>query len=107
MITKKELLTQLEALKIFPKNKLVRELQKQIKLKITKLDTKTRPKKTKSKESTNQSRSVKLQRYHRYIRQIQNNFPNLSYKQIRIQLSRRKKGQDVSIPDVIWQNPSP
>ena len=30
MITKKELLTQLEALKIFPKNKLVRELQKQI-----------------------------------------------------------------------------
>ncbi len=47
MITKKELLTQLEALKIFPKNKLVRELQKQIKLKITKLDTKTRPKKTK------------------------------------------------------------
>ena len=33
MITKKELLTQLEALKIFPKNKLVRELQKQIKLK--------------------------------------------------------------------------
>ncbi len=107
MITKKELLTQLEALKIFPKNKLVRELQKQIKLKIVKLDVKLKTKKTKSKESVNQSRSAKLQRYHRYIRQIQNNFPNLSYKQIRIQLSRRKKGQDVSIPDVIWQNPSP
>ena len=107
MITKKELLTQLEALKIFPKNKLVRELQKQIKLKIVKLDVKLKTKKTKSKESVNQSRSAELQRYHRYIRQIQNNFPNLSYKQIRIQLSRRKKGQDVSIPDVIWQNPSP
>ena len=53
------------------------------------------------------TKSVKLKKYHRYIRLIRNNFPELSYNQIRTQVEKRKSGQNVSIPDVVWQNPSP
>jgi len=53
------------------------------------------------------TRSVKLKKYHRYMRLIRDNFPNLSYNQIRKQFSKKKQGQDVSIPDAVWQNPSP
>lgn len=55
----------------------------------------------------NEKRSGKLRRYHNYIRQIRNNFPDLSYNQIRKQLKERKQGLKVDIPDVVWQNPSP
>ncbi|AJW71055.1 hypothetical protein [Nitrosopumilus adriaticus] len=104
MKDKQKLLQQLEALKLFPNNKHVKELRKQIKSKLKKLDI---PQKEKKKQNKNKSRAGKLRRYHNYIRQIRNNFPNLSYKQIRSELSQRRKGKSVSIPDVIWQNPSP
>jgi len=103
--TKEKLLEQLEALKIFPKNKLIIQLRKQIRNKLNRIEKKQQ--KPKEKKDPNKARSGKLKRYHNYIRQIRNNFPNLSYNQIRSQLKKRKKGQDVSIPDVIWQNPSP
>jgi len=100
---KEKLFEQLEALKIFPKNKLVKELRKQI---LTKLE--------KSKEKIpiimpkeNLTRSSKLKKYHRYLRMIRDNFPNLKYSDIRKQFSKRRKGQESDIPDVIWQNPSP
>ena len=102
---KDKLLEQLKALKLFPNNKHVKELRNQIKKKLERLDKKQKPQI--KKQQANQSRSGKLRRYHNYIRQIRNNFPNLSYKQIRSQLSQRRKGKQVSIPDVIWQNPSP
>lgn len=98
-----KLLGQLHALKLFPNNKHVKELRKQITQKLHRLE---KPKE-KQKKNPNKSRSGKLRRYHNYIRQIRNNFPDLSYKQIRSQLSKRKQGKQVSIPDVIWQNPSP
>ena len=100
---KEKLLEQLQALKLFPNNKQVKELRKQIKSKLVKIE---KPKDIK-KKSVNQTRSGKLRRYHNYIRQIRNNFPNLSYSQIRSDLTQRRKGKSVSIPDVIWQNPSP
>lgn len=106
---KKKLLEQLEALKQFPKNKLVKELQKQIKLKLEKLEKKEKI--VKAKEETenkaNLSRSSKLRKYHRYIRMIRDNFPNLKYSDIRKQFAERRKGQETDIPDAIWQNPSP
>lgn len=102
---KKKLLEQLSALKIFPNNKLVKQLRKQIADKLKKLETKK--KSEKPKPDPNKARSGKLRRYHNYIRQIRNNFPDLSYNQIRSQLKKRKEGKEVSIPDVIWQNPSP
>lgn len=102
MTNKNKLLEQLNALKLFPNNKHVKELRKQIIKKLQRLKPKE-----KLKKDSNRSRAGKLRRYHNYIRQIRNNFPDLSYNQIRSQLSKRKQGKDVSIPDVIWQNPSP
>ncbi|GKS67406.1 hypothetical protein YTPLAS73_09530 [Nitrosarchaeum sp.] len=98
-----KLLEQLDALKIFPNNKLVRQLRNQLKTKLEKLETTSAP----FPKNPNISRSGKLKRYHNYLRQIRNNFPEYSYKQIRQQFARRKKQQDASIPDAVWQNPSP
>lgn len=103
--TKEKLLEQLRALKVFPNNRLVRELRKQIVSKLEKLDKKeTKPK---PRQDPNRIRSSKLRKYHHYLRLIRDNFPEYSYSQIRSQFSRRKKGQDVSISDPIWKNPSP
>jgi hypothetical protein len=78
------------------------------------LDRLTRPKhviihpsKKERKISSNKKRSGKMKRYHNYIRQIRNNFPDLSYGEIRKHLARRMQGEDVPIPDAVWQNPSP
>jgi hypothetical protein len=102
---KKKLLEQLEALRIFPKTKLVKELQKQIQSKLEKFEQKEV--KVKKKKEPNISRASKLRKYHHYLRLIRDNFPDLKYNEIRSQFSRRKKGHDVSIPDAIWKNPSP
>ena len=108
---KKKLFEQLDALKIFPKNKLVRELQRQIKKKLEKLEKKDQikaiPSVIKVIAKANLSRSTKLRKYHHYIRLIRNNFPDLDYNTIRKQFAERKQGTQVSIPDVVWQNPSP
>ena len=53
------------------------------------------------------TRSSKLKKYHRYLRMIRDNFPNLKYSQIRKQFAEKRKGQETDIPDAIWQNPSP
>lgn len=99
-----KLLERLDALKLFPKNnKLVRQLRQQIKKQLERLDV------IPSVESRNINtiRSSKLKRYHNYIRQIRNNFPNLTYNEIRQQFAKRRRQEDVSIPDAVWQNPSP
>ncbi len=104
----KKLQEQLDALKIFPKTKLVRQLQKQILDKIKSTQKTKSPKKpTDSKRLANESRSRKLKRYHRYVRLIRDNFPDLTIAEIRKQFSKRRKGTEVSIPDAVWQNPSP
>jgi len=58
-------------------------------------------------QSANVKRSSKLQRYWRYVKLIRDNFPNLKTNKIRSQLKQRQQGQEVDIPDAIWQNPSP
>lgn len=102
---KKKLLDQLEALKIFPNNKLVKELRKRIQSKLNRLET-TKPVKVIT-QNPNISRSSRLKKYHRYLRMVRDNFPNLKYSDIRKQFSQRRKGLESDIPDVIWQNPSP
>lgn len=94
----------LDALKIFPNNKEVKILRNRIKKQLSNLQKK-QPKK--KKEKSNLTRSGKLRRYHNYIRQIRNNFPNLEYNQIRGELTRRRQGKPSKIPDAVWQNPSP
>ena len=105
----KKLKERLDALKIFPNNKEVKILRKRIKKQLANLQNKqeTKINKIKTRQQANQSRSGKLRRYHNYVRQIRNNFPNLSYNQIRTELSKRRKGKPSEIPDAIWQNPSP
>src|SRR3989442_15001919 len=44
------------------------------------------------------TRSSKLKKYHRYLRMIRDNFPNLKYSQIRKQFSVRRQGQGTDIP---------
>ena len=105
---RKKLLEQFEALKIFPNNKEVRILRKRILQQLERLEKKVSPaSKEELKTLSNAKKSVKLKRHHRYIRLIRDNFPKLPYNQIRTQLADRKQGKQVSIPDVIWQNPSP
>src|SRR5690242_17014598 len=100
---RKRLLEQLNALKIFPDNNLVRQLRKQIKQKLVTVETK----KSIDVVDFNLLRAKKLKKYHRYVRLVRDNFPNLKYSEIRKQFSKRKQGKEVSIPDVVWQNPSP
>lgn len=95
----------LDALKIFPNNREVKILRERIKKQLTRLEKK-QIKETKPKPP-NQTRSGKLRRYHNYIRQIRNNFPDLPYNVIRSQLTKRRQGKPSKIPDAIWQNPSP
>jgi len=101
---------QLESLKNLPNIKEVILLRKRLQSEFDKL-TKQKVVETKPvqdlKTLANIKRSGKLRRYHNYIRQIRNSFPNLTYSQIRKQFSQRKQGFESDIPDVVWQNPSP
>jgi hypothetical protein len=101
---------QIESLKNLPNIKEVLALRKRLQTELDRL-TKSTTSESKSVEDlnvlANVARSGKLKKYHNYIRQIRNNFPNLSYNQIRKQFSERKKGFDSDIPDAVWQNPSP
>ena len=58
-------------------------------------------------QNANVKRSSKLQRYWRYVKLIRDNFPDLKTNKIRKQLKQRQQGQQVEIPDAVWQNPSP
>lgn len=101
--SKEKLLEHLDALKDFPNNKLVRALKEQIQTKIERLEVTPVP----ISKNVNLSRSSKLKRYHKYIRLIRDNFPDLTHAEIRRQFVRRRNQEDVSIPDAVWQNPSP
>jgi len=103
---KKKLLEQLDALKLFPNNKLVKQLRKRIQEKLESLEI-SKVVKTEIPVTANLSRSKGLKQYHRYIRLIRDNFPNLKYSEIRKQFYQRKQGGGSDIPDVVWQNPSP
>jgi len=100
-----KLLKRLDALKLFPNNNEVRILRSRTQKTLERLEKRTEIK-LKPKTSTNK-RSTSLKKHHRYIRLIRDNFPNLKYSDIRKQFAKRKRGKEVSIPDAVWQNPSP
>ncbi|MGI0005396.1 MAG: hypothetical protein ACREAO_10130 [Nitrososphaera sp.] len=58
-------------------------------------------------KAANESRAGKMRKYHNYLRQIRDNYPDLTYAQLRRQFSERKRGIKTDVPDVIWRNPSP
>jgi hypothetical protein len=105
MTKREELERHLDALKQFPNIREVKALRKRIKGELERVPRKT--KKPQPKVVPNQSRSSKMTKYWRYVKMIRNNFPNLTVSDIRRQFSKRRKGNKVKIPDVIWQNPSP
>jgi len=97
----------LKSLKEFPQLSEVKELRKRLKneqQKITKDIVAPVP--TVSKVDVNVKRSTKLQRYWRYVKLIRDSFPNLKTNEIRSQLKQRQQGNEVDIPDAVWQNPS-
>lgn len=113
---KKQLLAQLKALEIFPNNKPVRQLRKQIRQKLQELEGRASLREATKVQAIRQKERVQIKkdaksraakRYHNYIRLIHDNYPKIPYMEIRRQFARRKKREDVSIPDVVWQNPSP
>ena len=100
-----KLLKRLDALKLFPNNNEVRILRSRTQKTLERLEKRTEIK-LKPKTISNK-RSASLKKHHRYIRLIRDNFPDLKYSDIRRQFAKRKRGEEVSIPDATWENPSP
>ena len=98
---------QLENLKQLPNIKEVVALRKRLQKEQKRITKPVTPKITIPKIDVNVKRSTKLQRYWRYVKLIRDNFPNLKTNVIRKQLKERQQGQEVDIPDAIWQNQSP
>jgi len=98
---------QLENLKQLPNIKEVVALRKRLQKEQKRITKPVTPKITIPKVDANVKRSTKLQRYWRYVKLIRDNFPNLKTNKIRSQLKQRQQGQEVEIPDAVWQNPSP
>ena len=96
----------LRTLQGLPRLREVRDLQKRLQKEKQRIEKPFKPIVTKPKISANRNRSVKLSRYWRYVKLIRDNFPNLSVKEIRQQLTQRKQGAQTKIPDAVWQNPS-
>lgn len=111
LFDKDKLGEQIKALKELPQIKEVRVLRQRLEKELEKLIAKEvieiEPVDQEVKISANVRRSNRLTRYWRYVRLVRDNFPNFKVKEIRSQLKKRQEGQEVSIPDAVWQNPSP
>jgi len=97
----------LRTLKGLPRLREIQALKKRLQQEKKKLQKQIKPIITKPKDNANRNRSIKLQRYWRYVKLIRDNFPNLSVIEIRKQLTLKTQGQETKIPDAVWQNPSP
>lgn len=101
---------QIESLKDLPNIKEVIQLRKRLQKELTRA---TKPKSVLAKRFVDKTilanikRSGKMKKYHNYLRQIRNHFPDLTYNQIKKEFAKRKKGFESDIPDAVWQNPSP
>ena len=107
----------------YPQSKAVRQVRKELKEKLDKIitrETKAAKKivsRTQRALQANVSRASKMRKEHHYMRLVyelalENDIRKadgtpLTYLDVRRQVSRRRKGKGVSIPDIIWNNPSP
>ena len=101
---------QIESLKNLPNIKEVIALRKRLQseLKTLEVDNKSRIEVTEFPKITRSEKiSRTLKKRFRYLRLIRNQFPEFSWLELRREFSRREKGLDSEIPDVVWQNPSP
>ena len=101
---------QLDALDDLPNLKEVVALRKRLKKELENLIVKTESK-IKVIEFPKVTRAEKisktLKKQFNYLRQIRNNFPDISWIELRREFTRARKGLDSKIPKAIWQNPSP
>ncbi len=99
---------QLENLKLLPNIKEVVALRKRLAKELEKSIPKIKKVVAPTPTAT---RGVKissgLKKHFRYLRLIRDNFPDLTFGQLRKEFSRRRKGIETDIPDAVWQNPSP
>jgi len=100
-----ELLAELKGL---PKIKEVIALRKRLTKEKSKLEKPVKvPAPVDRRAVANQNRSVKQKRNWRFYKQIRNFFPDKPILEIRREFAKRKRGESSSIPDAVWQNPSP
>ena len=102
-------LTELEKfLKEFPNIKEIQNLKKRIRSEKKKIKITPKPEKITLPKNVNLKRSSSMKKYHRYIRRIRDvYFPEMKYRDIQKQFKKRREEGNSSIPDVVWQNPSP
>ena len=95
-------------LKEFPNIKEIQNLRKRIRIEKKKTRIISKPKKITTAKNVNLKRSANMKKYHRYIRRIRDvYFPEIKYRDIQKQFKKRREEGNSSIPDVVWQNPSP
>ena len=104
---KEKILDQLESLKNLPQVKEVKALRQRLEKELERLEEKEPMVKEVSKSSRDQKISQALKHHFRYLRLIRNNFPDLKWNDLRKEYSKKRKGEESNIPDVVWQNPSP
>jgi len=101
---------QIKSLKDLPNLKEVVALRKRLAKELTILSEKVESK-IEVNNFTTTTRAEKisktLKKQFNYLRQIRNNYPDISWLELRREFSRRRKGLDSKVPDAIWQNPSP
>ena len=101
---------QLETLKDLPNLKEVVALRKRLERELEIIEVREESR-IEVFEFTDLTRAQKISRtlkkQFRYLRLIRNQFPETSWLNLRREFSRRRKGLDSKIPDVVWQNPSP
>jgi len=104
----------LEELKNLPKIKEIRELTKRLTKEKKRLVPKAEPIKVPAEQrqlEANLRRSTLMKKKWNYIRQVWSNYPEIrekfGLKELFSQFHKRRKGKDVAVDDVFWQNPSP
>lgn len=105
-LDKDEIIRQLENLKNLPKIKEVKALRQRLERELQRLEG-IGPITRQVSKSRSQKISQSLKKHYRYLRMIRNNFPDIKWKDLRKEYSRKQKGEESDIPDFVWQNPSP
>ena len=105
-LNKDEIIKQLENLKNLPKIKEVKALTQRLEKELQRFEGIETTVKVISKPRSDKI-SQSLKKHYRYLRMIRNSFPDLKWKDLRKEFSKKRKGEESNIPDFVWQNPSP
>jgi hypothetical protein len=103
---KEKILDQLENLKKLPKIKEVKALRQRLEKELQRLEG-IEPITRQVSNLRSEKISNSLKKHYRYLRMIRNNFPDIKWKDLRKEYSKKQKGEESNIPDFVWENPSP